>query len=444
MMQISLSDHFTYGRLIRFVIPSVGMMIFTSIYGVVDGLFISNFVGKTPFAAVNLIMPFAMILGSFGFMLGTGGTALVAKTLGEGKPERANQIFSMLIYFALFLGVTLALLGILFVEKVSLLLGAEKEMLAYCVTYGRVVLLALPAFMLQNMFQSFLITAEKPQMGLAVTLAAGCTNMVLDGLFVAIFRWGVAGAALATVLSQCVGGLIPFFFFARHNSSRLRLTKTPFLGKELWKACTNGSSELVSNISMSLVSMLYNFQLMRFAGENGVAAYGVIMYVNFIFIAIYLGYAFGTAPIAAFHYGARNQAELRNVLRKSLMLILGAGITLVLAAVLLASPLSRIFVGYDPELYRMTVRGFRIYAVSFLLCGFNIYGSSFFTALNNGVVSAVISFLRTVVFEVAAILILPLFLELDGIWCAISVAEAAALCITAGFFFKMRRRYGYF
>lgn len=444
MMQISLSDHFTYGRLIRFVIPSVGMMIFTSIYGVVDGLFISNFVGKTPFAAVNLIMPFAMILGSFGFMLGTGGTALVAKTLGEGKPERANQIFSMLIYFALFLGATLALLGILFVEKVSLLLGAEKEMLAYCVTYGRVVLLALPAFMLQNMFQSFLITAEKPQMGLAVTLAAGCTNMVLDGLFVAIFRWGVAGAALATVLSQCVGGLIPFFYFVRRNSSRLHLTKTPFLGRELWKACTNGSSELVSNVSMSLVSMLYNFQLMRFAGENGVAAYGVIMYVNFIFIAIYLGYAFGTAPIAAFHYGARNRAELQNVLKKSLTLLLAAGITLASAAVLLASPLSKIFVGYDPELYQMTVRGFRIYAVSFLLCGFNIYGSSFFTALNNGVVSAVISFLRTVVFEVAAILLLPLFFGLDGIWCAISVAEAAALCITGGFFFKMRSRYGYF
>ena len=442
-MNIQLSDHFTYGRLIRFVIPSVAMMIFTSVYGVIDGLFVSNFVGKTPFAAVNLIIPFCMILGAFGFMFGTGGTALVAKTLGEGKKERANQIFSMLIYVALLLGILLALFGIVFVEPIALKLGADAAMLGYCVKYARVVLLGLPFFMLQNMFQSFLIAAEKPKMGLMVTIAAGVTNMVLDALFIAIFRWGVVGAAAATALSQFVGGVVPFLFFVRKNNSKLRLTKTKMMGKELLRTCTNGSSELVTNISLSLVCMLYNVQLLKIAGQNGVAAYGVIMYVNFIFISIYLGYAFGTAPIIAFHYGAKNTAELQNVLKKSLKILLAAGILLFGAAFLLSGMLAKIFVGYDAALYAMTARGFRLYAVSYLLAGFNIYGSSFFTALNNGIVSAVISFLRTVVFEVAAIMILPVFFRLDGIWCAITVAETASLLITAVFFFALRKRYHY-
>lgn len=442
-MNIQLSDHFTYRRLIRFVIPSVAMMILTSIYGVVDGLFVSNFVGKTPFAAVNLVIPFTMILGAFGFMLGTGGTALVAKTLGEGRQEEANRIFSMLIYFALGLGVLLTIFGIAVLKGIVIKMGADDAMLRHCMIYGRIVLLGIPFYMLQNMFQNFLIAAEKPQLGLIVTIAAGVTNMVLDALFIAVLGWGVAGAAAATALGQCVGGLVPFVYFARKNSSKLSLVKTRLMGGVLFHACTNGSSELVSNVSMSLVGMLYNLQLMKFAGENGVAAYGVIMYVNFIFIAIFLGYAYGSAPIVAFNYGARRTEELQNVLKKSLKLILGTGISLFLIATVFAGVLSRLFVGYDAELYRLTVRGFHLYAISFLLCGFNIYGSSFFTALNNGVVSAAISFLRTVVFEVAAILILPVFFGVDGIWCAIMVAELASILITIGAFSALRRRYQY-
>ncbi|WP_458407595.1 MATE family efflux transporter [Anaerotignum sp.] len=442
-MNIQLSDHFTYKRLIRFVIPSIAMMIFTSIYGVVDGLFVSNFVGKTSFAAVNLIIPFTMILGAFGFMFGTGGSALVAKTLGEGKQELARQIFSLLIYVALGLGILLALFGITFVRPIAIRMGADESMIGYCVTYARIILLGLPAFMLQNMFQSFLITAERPKIGLMVTVGAGVTNMVLDALFIAVFQWGVAGAAFASMLSQYVGGLVPLVFFLRENGTSLRLTKTKFMGKALFKACTNGSSELVTNVSMSLVSMLYNLQLMKFAGENGVAAYGVIMYVTFIFVAIFLGYSFGTAPVIAFNYGARNTDELQNVLKKSLKLVGSAGVVLVAVGILASGTLAKIFVGYDAELYALTVRGFRIYMVSFLLCGFNIFGSSFFTALNNGVVSALISFLRTVVFEVAAILLLPLVLGVDGIWCAITVAELASLVITAFFFFGLRNRYHY-
>ena len=442
-MNIQLSDHFTYRRLIRFVIPSVAMMILTSIYGVVDGLFVSNFVGKTPFAAVNLVIPFTMILGAFGFMLGTGGTALVAKTLGEGRQEEANRIFSMLIYFALGLGVLLTIFGIAVLKGIVIKMGADDAMLRHCMIYGRIVLLGIPFYMLQNMFQNFLIAAEKPQLGLIVTIAAGVTNMVLDALFIAVLGWGVAGAAAATALGQCVSGLVPFVYFARKNSSKLSLVKTRLMGGALFHACTNGSSELVSNVSMSLVGMLYNLQLMKFAGENGVAAYGVIMYVNFIFIAIFLGYAYGSAPIVAFNYGARRTEELQNVLKKSLKLILGTGISLFLIATVFAGVLSGLFVGYDAELYRLTVRGFHLYAISFLLCGFNIYGSSFFTALNNGVVSAAISFLRTVVFEVAAILILPVFFGVDGIWCAITVAELASILITIGAFSALRRRYQY-
>lgn len=442
-MNIQLSDHFTYRRLIRFVIPSVAMMILTSIYGVVDGLFVSNFVGKTPFAAVNLVIPFTIILGAFGFMLGTGGTALVAKTLGEGRQEEANRIFSMLIYFALGLGVLLTIFGIAVLKGIVIKMGADDAMLRHCMIYGRIVLLGIPFYMLQNMFQNFLIAAEKPQLGLIVTIAAGVTNMVLDALFIAVLGWGVAGAAAATALGQCVGGLVPFVYFARKNSSKLSLVKTRLMGGALFHACTNGSSELVSNVSMSLVGMLYNLQLMKFAGENGVAAYGVIMYVNFIFIAIFLGYAYGSAPIVAFNYGARRTEELQNVLKKSLKLILGTGISLFLIATVFAGVLSGLFVSYDAELYRLTVRGFHLYAISFLLCGFNIYGSSFFTALNNGVVSAAISFLRTVVFEVAAILILPVFFGVDGIWCAITVAELASILITIGAFSALRRRYQY-
>lgn len=442
-MNIQLSDHFTYRRLIQFVIPSVAMMILTSIYGVVDGLFVSNFVGKTAFAAVNLVIPFTLVLGAFGFMLGTGGTALVAKTLGEGKQEEANRIFSMLIYFAIGLGLVLTMLGIAALKKILLKMGADDAMLGCGMIYGRLVLLGIPFYMLQNMFQNFLIAAEKPQLGLIVTVAAGLTNMVLDALFIAVLGWGVAGAAAATALGQCVGGLIPFVYFARKNSSRLALVKTKLLGGALLRTCTNGSSELVSNISMSSVGMLYNAQLMKVAGENGVAAYGVILYVNFIFIAIYLGYAYGSAPIVAFNYGAGKKAELQNVLKKSLKLLLGTGIVLLSIGVLFAGVLSGLFVGYDAQLYAMTVRGLRFYAVSFLLSGFNIFGSSFFTALNNGMVSAAISFLRTVVFEVAAVLILPLFFGLDGVWCAITVAELASILITIGAFSALRKRYQY-
>lgn len=442
-MKIKLSDHFTYSKLLRFVFPSIIMMVFTSIYGVVDGLFVSNFAGKTAFASINLVMPFVMILGGIGFMIGTGGTALVSKVLGEGKKEKANEIFTMMIIFTLLLGALLSVIGVISMPWVSKFLGATEEMMADCVIYGRIVTGFTVAFMLQNVFQSFLIAAEKPKLGLLATVLAGIANMALDAIFIIVFKWGVAGAAIATGLSQCVGGIFPLIYFLRKNSSLLRLTKTKLEIKPILNACGNGSSELMSNISSSVVSMIYNFQLMKYVGEDGVSAYGVLMYVQFIFVAIYIGYAIGCAPITGYHFGARNHNELKNMLRKSSFLSAVSGVVLTILAIALSSPLAKIFVGYDEELYELTRHAFRLFAYSFLLAGFNIFTSSFFTALNNGAVSAAISFMRTLIFQTSSVLILPMFLGVDGIWWAITVAEFFAFILSLTFLFAKRKKYHY-
>ena len=440
---IKLSDHFSYRRLLRFTLPSIIMMIFTSIYGVVDGFFVSNFVGKTPFAAVNFIMPFLMILGTLGFMFGTGGSALVSKTMGEGEHEKANQLFSMIVYISIACGIVLSVFGILFIRPIASLLGAKGELLENCVLYGRIILIALTAFMLQMEFQSFFVAAEKPGLGLIATIASGVTNMVLDALFIAVFKWGLVGAAAATGLSQVVGGAIPLIYFFRPNSSLLRLGKMKFDGKALFKTCTNGSSELMSNVSMSLVSMLYNIQLMKYAGEDGVAAYGVLMYVNLVFLAVFIGYAIGTAPVIGYHYGADNHTELKSLLRKSFVIIGAFSVCMLALSISLAQPLSEMFVSYDKVLYDMTVRGFYIYSFSFLFAGVAIFGSSFFTALNNGLISALMSFLRTLVFQIAAVMLLPLVWELDGIWISIVVAEFMACVVTLILLALNKKRYQY-
>lgn len=442
-MSIQLSSHFTYKKLFYFCLPPIIMMIFTSIYGVVDGFFVSNYVGKVPFAAVNLVMPFIMILGGVGFMIGTGGSALIAKTLGEGHQERANQYLTMLVKLTVVLGILLTLIGVIFIRPISYLLGATEAMIEDCVVYGRVVLMFNTAFMLQNVFQTFLSAAEKPKLGLVITTTAGITNMVLDALFIVVFDWGVAGAAIATGIGQCVGGILPLIYFIRPNSSRLQIRKAKMDGRALVKACVNGSSELMSNISSSLISVIYNLQLLKFAGENGVAAYGTIMYVQFIFIAIFIGYTIGTAPIVSYHYGAGNHNELKNLLKKSLFLVSIAGISMMAAAWALSGPLSNVFVGYDEELFEMTKHAFQLFSFSFILAGVNIFASSFFTALNNGAVSAAISFLRTLVFQITSVLVLPIFLRLDGIWYSITVAEVLAFGVSILFMLLNRKKYHY-
>ena len=442
-MNIQLSEHFSYKKLLKYTFPSIIMMVFTSIYGVVDGFFVSNFVGKTPFAAVNFIMPVLMILGTIGFMFGTGGSALIAKTMGEGNPEKANRIFSLLIYVSLACGIFITVLGICFIRPIASLLGAEGEMLENCVLYSRIILIALPAYILQFEFQSFFSTAEKPQIGLAVTIASGVTNMILDALFVAVFPFGLVGAAAATAASQLVGGIVPLFYFGRKNSSLLRLTKTTFDSRAILKTCTNGSSELMTNISMSIVSMLYNIQLMKYAGENGVAAYGVLMYVDMIFLAAFIGYAVGTAPIIGYHFGALNTSELKSLLKKSTVIISVFAICMLVLAEVLAYPLANIFVGYDDELMELTLQAFKIFSFSFLFVGFSIFGSSFFTALNNGLISALISFLRTLVFQCAAVIILPLIFGIDGIWISIVAAEVISVAVTAVFIVLKRNKYHY-
>lgn len=442
-MKIKLSSHFSYGKILKLVTPSIAMMVFVSIYGVIDGLFVSNFVGKTPFAAVNLIMPFLMVLGALGFMIGTGGSAIVSQTLGEGDKDKANRYFSFLVYVTFILGVVLAVLGEIFLPDIARFLRADESMLPYCVSYGRIIISALPFFMLQNVFQSFFTTAEKPALGFIVTVIAGFTNIIFDAVFVAGFSLGVEGAAVATFMSQTVGALIPIVYFFRKNSSLLRIGKTKCEFKMFLKTCANGSSEFVTNISVSVVSMIYNSRLMDMAGENGVSAYGVIMYVNFIFIAVLSGYAIGIAPVIGYNYGSRNNDELKNVFKKSLFLMAVFGVVLTLLAVGFSHPLAKLFVGYDESLFIMTKNALRIYSIGFIIMGFSIFGSAFFTALGNGIISALISFLRTFIFQIAAVIILPMILDLTGIWLSVPISELFAFLITIFFFAKMRKKYGY-
>ena len=452
MSRIKLSEHFNYGKLIRFVLPSIIMMVFVSVYGIVDGFFVSNFVGEIPFAALNLIFPFIMILGSVGFMLGTGGNAVVSKALGEGNTEKANRIFSMLVYTAVTVGVVLSVLGISFARPVAELFAKNEktmtetqkaELIEYCVLYARTILAVLPAFMLQNAFQGFFVTAEKPRLGLYVTIMAGCGNILFDALFVAVFQWGLFGAAFATALNQLIGGIIPVFYFARKNDSLLRLGKTKFDGRVLGKVCINGLSELMTNISLSIVSIVYNAQLMSLVGFLGVSAYGVIQYIGFIFIAVFLGYSVGSAPIIGYHYGAQNHAELKNILRKSLTIVCTLGIAMTAVGIVFARPLSGIFVHTDKELWDMTAHGMRINAISFLTCGINIFASAFFTALGSGGISLLISFTRTFVLQMIAVILLPVFWGLNGVWSALIVSESVTLFLSVFLLVIRRKHYRY-
>lgn len=473
MMRIQLSDHFSYKRLLRFTIPSIIMMVCTSVYSIIDGLFVSNYVGTVPFAALNLMIPPLMGLSTIGFMFGAGGSALVAIKLGEGDHEKANEYFSLLIYTIIAVGLVIAITAIIFMRPIAYAIGANEDMIEYCVVYGRILCVSLTTYMLQIAFQSFFIVAEKPELSLRISLISGILNVIFDFLFIVVFRWGLAGAGIATAIGEITGGVIPILYFSRKNTaggnldsssregkeqalkgygifrwvlkndSLLYLRKTKFYRPVIWKTCTNGSSELMTNISSSLVNILYNYQLMRMAGENGVAAYGVVMYVTFIFAAVNIGYSIGSAPVVSYHYGAGSHDELKNLFRKSLVLIGCAGMIMVTLAELFAYPMIKIFVGYDPELFAMTCHGFRLYALSFLLNGFNIWGSGFFTALGDGGISAMISFLRTLVFQVSVVLVLPVFLKLDGIWLAVVVAEILALCVTASFMAGKRKKYHY-
>lgn len=440
---IQLSDHFNYRHLLRYTVPSILMLIFTSVYSVVDGFFVSNFAGKTPFAAVNFIMPLLMILGCAGFMFGTGGGAIIAKTMGVGDIRKANELFSMIVYAAAACGIALAAFGILFLHPIASLMGADGELLENCIIYGRIILLALPFYILQYEFQCLFAVAEKPRLGLYVTVAAGIINMVLDALLVAVFPFGLVGAAAATALSQFAGGVIPLIYFGRKNNSLLQLGRCKIDRYALAKTCTNGSSELMNNISMSVVSMLFNVQLMKYAGENGIAAYGVLMYVSMIFQAVFLGYSVGTAPIVSYHYGAQNHNELKSLRQKSLIIISVFSVLMLAAGQILSRPLSLIFVGYDEELMEMTVHAFAIFSFSFLMSGFSILGSSFFTALGDGLTSALIAFLRTMVFQCTAVLTLPLIWGLDGIWGAVVVAEVMATLVTALFLIGKQKKYHY-
>lgn len=442
-MKIQLSEHFTYGKLLRFTLPSITMMVVSSLYSVVDGLFVSNFVGKTSFAAVNLIMPFLNVFSAFGMMIGAGGTALISKTLGMGDRKRANELFTLMMTFCLALGAVLTGFSIAIMRPVAIALGGEGQILEAAVTYGMIIQLALMGYYMEFAFESFCVAAAKPGLSLIMTLVSGVGNIVLDALFVAVFQWGIVGAAVATAISNFIGPLIPFFYFCRPNDSLLRFTKFKPDFKALLRGCTNGVSELMGTLSASVAGMLYNLQLLQYAGENGLAAHGVMMYVNHIFAAVYSGFAIGSAPLIGYNYGAENHEEQKNLFKKCLVILGGIGLCMLVAAELLAVPMARIFVGYDEKLVAITVRGLCLFAPAFLLSGFNVFGSSMFTALNNGLISGCISFFRTLICQVAAIMLLPMLFDLDGVWLSSAVAEMCALALVVICFVTQRRKYHY-
>ena len=442
-MKIKLSDHFTFSRLLRYALPSVIMMIFTSIYSVVDGLFIANLVGSNALSSINIVMPMVIIVGAFGFMLGTGGSAVVAVKLGQGKPKTANEYFSMIISVIAAIGITLSAVCIIFIKPICRVLGASDILIDGCVTYGTILLIGSAAFMLQTTFQTFFVVAEKPHLGLTLTVISGVANMVLDYVFVYLLRGGIAGAAWATVCGYLIGSVVPLIYFLLPNKSLLRLSRFKFAPRVLLNSSINGSSEMMTQVSMSVITLLYNLQMMRLLGEDGVASITVIMYVNFIFIAIFIGYSMGTAPIVGYNYGAGNREELKGVFRKSMIIISVCSVAMTASAIALSGFLSHIFIGANPELAQLTAHGFRLNAFSFLIAGFNIYGSSFFTALCNGKLSALISFLRSLILQAIMIIVLPMLLGLDGVWLSVVVAELLTVIVTVICFITNRKKYHY-
>lgn len=441
--QIHLSEHFTYGKLLRFTLSPIAMNIFTSLYIIVDGYFVANYVGKTGFAAINLIMPVLNILGTTGYMFGVGGSALIAKTLGEKEKEKADRLFSLIILASFSLGVLMLVPGFIFMPRIAVMLGAEGKLLEYSILYGRIFILALPAWILAYSFQLFFVTAEKPRLGLVVTVCAGLCNIALDMLFIIVFQWGLAGAAAASAVSQVVGGLYPLIYFRRKNNSLLRLVQPGWDGRALVKCCTNGSSEFMAEAAFSFVGIIYNVQLLKYVGEDGVVIYGLLMYVSLIFSAIFVGYSNGAVPVFSYHYGAQNHTELKNLRIKSLVIIGLTSVIMFILSEVLAYPFSILFLKDTGQLLSDTVHAFQIFSFAYLFTGMAIFGSGFFTALNNGQISALISFLRTFVFELGAVLFLPVLLGADGIWCSAVFAELMAAVAGTIFMAALQRRYHY-
>ncbi len=442
IMRIQLSDHFTMRRLLRFTLPSIVMMVVTSIYSVVDGLFVANVVGSNALASINIVMPMFLILGAFGFMMGSGGSAEVAKTMGEGREDDAKSYFTTLTIAVAVLGVGLTAATIFFIRPLSYFMGASDLLIEDCVIYGTICLIGNIPYMLQTFFQTFFITAEKPKLGMVLTIASGVTNIVLDWLFIVVFQWGIAGAAVATSIGYAVGGFLPLLYFARKNSSRLHFVKPHVHWRMLLHSAGNGSSEMVSNASRALTTFLFNIQLMRLVGEAGVSAITIMQYVNFVFIAVMIGFSVGSAPVVGYHYGAQNQTELKGLFRICMTFIVTTCLCMFALSELAAGPLVAVFAD-SQSLYEMTLWGFRLFAISFAAVGINIFASAFFTALCNGAVSAFISFMRTIVFEAGAVLLLPVFFDLNGVWIALPVAEGLGVLVSVICLVIFRKRYHY-
>ena len=448
-MKIRLSDHFTFKKLLKAALAPMLMMVFTSLYTIVDGVCISNFCGKESFAGVNLIFPIIMIVGGLGFMLGTGGSALVGKLLGEKKDLEARQTFTMTIIFTILIGLTITIAGVLLIETLVYAMTSvatgdiSQKMIDEAILYGRLLMAGQVFFMLQNVFQSFFIVDEKPVLGFVFILIGGLTNIVLDILFIGVCKWGIIGAAAATICGYLSGSLGPIIYFLIRKNDYIHFERTKLKLKPLIKICFNGSSEFVNNISSSIVSIVFNMQLLHYFGEDGINAYGIIMYLAFVFTAIFLGYSSAVAPIESYNYGAQNNKELKNVLIKSLIITSILSVSMFIISFTLAEPFSFIFANGSDTLLKITTNGMRIYSIAFLFIGLSIYISTFFTALNNGLISALIAFLRTLVFQIVFVFVFPLFLGKYGIFFAILAAEIMSILLAITFLLIYKKKYRY-
>ena len=436
-----LSRAYTLSGLVRFALPSMVMMVFLSVYTIVDGIFISNFVGTLALGAVNIIFPLISLEMGLGIMLATGSNAIIARRLGEGDAALARQNFSLVVLVAVVCGLMVEGLALLFLPQIIDLLGASAAQYPYCRDYPRAMLLFAPALFLQVGFQSYFVTAGRPKLGLLVMVGAGLVNIGLDYLLIP--RLGVAGAGLATGLGYMVPAMAGLCFFARPRGGDLYLVRPSLERGLLWRACLNGSSEMVSNMANAVSTFLFNIMFMRCYGEDGVAAITMALYFQFVFAAVYFGYSGGVAPIISYKFGNGDTAGLRQVVRDSFRFILGISLLNFTVAILVSAPALLLFAGGNREVASIAQEGFPLFAVSFLFAGVGIFASNMFTALSDGVTSALISFMRTLLFLALAILLLPLVFKEAGLWAAISVAEGMGALVALVCLVLRRPQYQY-
>ncbi len=442
-MNTTISQKFTLTSLLKFALPTTIMMVVLSIYTLVDGVFVSNFVGELAFSAINIIFPFISLIFALGIMAATGGNALVANNLGQGDDEKARENFTLIVIFATGLGLLLMMVGIVFNKEIARLLGATPLIEEYARDYLSTLAPFIPLAIWMGFSQILFVTIGKPTLGLIATLVGGITNIIFDYLFIVVMNMGIKGAALGTGLGYSLPGLFFIYYFLFHRKNSLYFVKPRWRARVLLKTFTNGSSEFVANLATSITTFMFNLIILDLAGEQGVAAIGIILYAQFLLMSAFLGYAQGVAPIFSYAYGARDHLQLKKVFSISIRVIILFSLAIASFSYFASSSIVGIFVERQSQVFSLAKNGFSVFSLSFLFMGVNIFSSSLFTAFSNGKISASISFLRTLVFILGYLLFLPRFLGLPGVWLAIPLAEFTTMFFSISYLTIQRKKYHY-